>query len=152
MTALLADVRFRNPDQQQLLKEIRLNSQSMEDDFFRLVSYTYIPARAGSNNLLRKTEELLETQLLIRSRKADSIASTLQSQVDNDIRNTQTREITLILLVLGLTTAPVVVVLIRMRKRITAPPLLSSVKGPKSSAPVTWTMSSPWSARMKSEI
>ena len=60
----------------------------------------------------------METQLLIRSRKADSIASTLQSQVDKDIRNTQKREITLILLVLGLTTAPVVVVLIRMRKRI----------------------------------
>ncbi len=40
MTDLLAGVRFRNPDQQQLLKEIRLNSQSIKDDFLRLVANT----------------------------------------------------------------------------------------------------------------
>ena len=38
--------------------------------------------------------------------------------MDKDIGQTQKREITLILLVLGLTTIPLIVILIRMRKRI----------------------------------
>jgi signal transduction histidine kinase/HAMP domain-containing protein len=118
MTALLAGVRFRNPDQQQLLKEIRENSRSMKATFLKLVADSEHSGPAGSNKLLRETVELLEEQLLIRSYKADSIASTLRSQVDNDIRNTQRREITLIFLVLGLTTIPFIVALTRIRKRI----------------------------------
>jgi PAS domain S-box-containing protein len=118
MTDLLAGVRFRNPDQKQLLNEIRLNGQSIKDDFLRLVANTEHSGPIGSNQLLRETEELLEGQLRIRSRQADYFASALRSQVDKDIQKTQKREITLILLVLGLTTIPIVVVLTRMRKRI----------------------------------
>ena len=118
MTDLLAGVRFRNPGQQQLLDEIRLNGQSIKDDFLRLVANTEHSGPTGSNQLLRETEELLEGQLRIRSRQADYIASALRSQVDKDIQQSQRREITLILLVLGLTTIPLVVVLTRMRKRI----------------------------------
>ncbi|MGC1404597.1 MAG: PAS domain S-box protein [Thermodesulfobacteriota bacterium] len=118
MIALLAGVHFRNPDQQQLLKEIRLNSQSIKDDFLRLVANIEHSGPAGSNKLRKETEELLEGQLLIRSRKTDSIASTLRSQVDNDIRNTQKREITLILLLLVLTTFPLTFVLVRTGRSI----------------------------------
>ena len=118
MTDLLAGVRLRNPGQQRLLEEIRFNSRSMKDDFLRLVANTEQSERSGSNQLLRETEELLEGQLQIRSRQADYIASALRNQVDKDIQQTQRREITLILLVLGLTTVPLIVILIRMRKRI----------------------------------
>ncbi len=59
-------------------------------------------------------------QLLIRSHNADSIASTLKSLVDEDLRKSQTRTLAFIFLVLGLFTIPVTVVLFQMRKRITA--------------------------------
>jgi PAS domain S-box-containing protein len=118
MTDLLAGVRLRNPGQQQLLEEIRFNSRSIKDDFLRLVAIAEQSERSGSNKLLRETEELLEGQLQVRSRQADYLASALRSQVDKDIGQTQKREITLILLVLGLTTIPLIVILIRMRKRI----------------------------------
>ena len=118
MTDLLAGVRLRNPGQQQLLEEIRFNSRSIRDDFLRLVAINEQSDRPGSNKLFRETEELLEGQLQIRSRQADYLASTLRNQVDKDIGQTQKREITLILLVLGLTTIPLVVILTRMRKRI----------------------------------
>ena len=40
MTALLAGLRFQNPDRQQFLNEIRLSSQFMKDAFGRLVANT----------------------------------------------------------------------------------------------------------------
>ncbi len=119
LTAFFAGVRFRNPDQQQLLKEITLNSQSMKDDFLRLVANIEQSERSGSNQLLRESEELLEGQLQIRSRQADSIASSLKSLVDKDIRKTQTRTLALIFVILCLATIPGTFVLIQMRQRIT---------------------------------
>ena len=69
--------------------------------------------------MIKYAEGRLVGQLLIRSRNADSIASTLRSLVDADIRKTRKRTITLVFLVVGLMIIPVTLVLIQMRKRIT---------------------------------
>ncbi|MBI4766906.1 MAG: HAMP domain-containing protein [Deltaproteobacteria bacterium] len=119
MTALFASLRFQNPDRQQLLDEIRHGSQFMKDAFGRLVANTENPGPAGTDKMIKYAEGRLVGQLLIRSRSADSIASTLRGLVDADIRKTRKRTITLVFLVVGLVIIPVTMVLIQMRKRIT---------------------------------
>ncbi len=118
MTRLIAGARFRNPDQQKLLNEIGINSQSMKDAFFKLVSNTGFSGAAESNKLIKEVDERLVGQLLIRSHNADSIASALKSLVDKDIRKTQTGILTFIFVVLVLTTFPLGFILIRMRRSI----------------------------------
>jgi PAS domain S-box-containing protein len=119
LTGLLADVRLRNSNQQQLLDEIRLNGLSMKDSFLRLVSNTEPPGQAGRDKLTKETEELLVGQLLVRAYSADSAASTLRNLVDEDLKNTETKTFAFIFLILAFTTIPVVIVSAQMRKRIT---------------------------------
>ena len=119
MTALLAGIHFRNLDQQQLVDEIRLNSQYMKEAFLRLVSNTEHPGPTGTERRLKYTERRLVGQLLIKSHNADSIASTLKSRIEDDLARTQKRTFALIFLLLGFTTIPVTVVLLQMRKKIT---------------------------------
>jgi signal transduction histidine kinase len=119
MTALLASLRFHNPDQQQLLNEILVSSQFLKDAFGRLVANTEHLDPAGMDKMIKYAEGRLVGQLLIRSRNADSIASTLRSLVDADIRKTRKRTIIFVYLVMGLMIIPVTIVLIQMRKRIT---------------------------------
>lgn len=120
MTALLAGLRFQNPDRQQLLNEIRFNSQFMKAAFGRLVANTEHLDPAGTDKMSKYAEGRLVGQLLIRSRNADSIASTLRSLVDADIRKNRTSIITFVYLVVGLMIIPLTMVLIQMRKRITS--------------------------------
>jgi HAMP domain-containing protein len=119
MTELLARVHLRDQDQQQLLEEIRLNSQSMRDSFLRLASKTDLPGQTGITRRPNGTEELLVGQLLIRSHNADSTASILRNLVDADIEKTQKTTLVFIFLALILATIPVVVVLTQVRKRTT---------------------------------
>lgn len=120
MTALLDGARFRDPDLQRLLNEIRLNSQSMKEAFFRLVSSTEFNPQDEGNELIRELKEEVAGQLLIRSHNADSIASNLKKLVDGDIRRTQTRTLAFTFMVLILTTSPLGYVLIRTRRSITS--------------------------------
>ncbi|MBI4765090.1 MAG: HAMP domain-containing protein, partial [Deltaproteobacteria bacterium] len=118
MTALLAGASFRNPEQQQLLDEIRLNSHFMKVAFLRLTSSTGPPGPAETDKLLKETEKQSVGQLLIRSHNADSMASTLKGLVDKNIADTQTRTFAFIFVVLVLTTFPLGFVLIRTKRSI----------------------------------
>jgi signal transduction histidine kinase len=119
ITTLLAGEHFGDPNQQQLLNEIRINIQSIKDAFIRLVSSTELSAAAESNKLNREAEEELAGQLLIRSHDADSIASTLKGMVDKDIKKTQTKTLVLIFLIISFASIPFIFILAQTRKRIT---------------------------------
>ncbi len=116
---LIAGTRFRNQEQQRLLNDIRLDSQSIKDLFLKLVSNAELYKMDGNDKLFRETEERLEGQLLVRSRQADSNASLLRSLTDNDIRSALTRAVVFIFFVLVLTTFPLTVLLARTRRGIT---------------------------------
>ena len=116
---LIASTRFRNQEQQRLLNDIRLDSQSIKDLFLKLVSNAELYKMDGNDKLFRETEERLEGQLLVRSRQADSNASLLRSLTDNDIRSALTRAVVFIFFVLVLTTFPLTVLLARTRRGIT---------------------------------
>ena len=119
LTRLIASTRFRNQEQQRLLNDIRLDSQSIKDLFLKLVSNTELSGMEGNDKLFREVEERLEGQLLVRSRQADSNASLLRSLTDNDIRSALTRAVVFIFFVLVLTTFPLTVLLARTRRGIT---------------------------------
>ncbi|MBI5583362.1 MAG: GAF domain-containing protein [Deltaproteobacteria bacterium] len=118
LTGLMAGTSFRNPAQQQLVDDIRLNSQAMKDAFLRLVSNPDFAQPTAGNQALDESAERLVGQLLIRSHKADSIASTLRNLVDQDIRKTQTRTLTFIALVLILTALVFSLILFRTGRGI----------------------------------
>ncbi|MBI5604223.1 MAG: HAMP domain-containing protein [Deltaproteobacteria bacterium] len=118
MTGLIAATHFRNPEKLRHLEEIRLNGQSMKDAFLRLAPNTNLSGPAGIDKISDETEERLVGQLLIRSHKADSIASTLRNLVDEDIRKTQAKTFTIIYLVLILTSGILTFVLIRTGRSI----------------------------------
>jgi PAS domain S-box-containing protein len=119
ITRLIDSTRFQNQEQQRLLNDIRLDSQSIKDLFLKLVSNVELYRMEGNDKLFREIEERLEGQLLVRSRQADSNASLLRSLTDNDIRSALTRAVVFIFFVLVLTTFPLTVLLARTRRGIT---------------------------------
>jgi PAS domain S-box-containing protein len=117
LTGLIARVRLRDAEQQRLLDDIRLNSQSMKELFVKLVSNT---GKTGDDKLPKEAEERLQGQLLTRSYRADSSAALLRSLTVDDMGSIQKRTIGLIFLVLILTTVPLTFLLARTRRGITA--------------------------------
>jgi PAS domain S-box-containing protein len=118
LTGLTAKIHLRDPEEQRLLQDIRLNSQSMQDLFVKLASIKDAGV-AGSDKAFEEAEEQLVGQLLTRSRRADSSAALLRDLTDNDIGNAQKRGIALALSVLILTTVPLTLLLFRTRRSIT---------------------------------
>jgi signal transduction histidine kinase len=112
LTQLIAGVHLQDPDQQELLENIRLNSIAMNDMFLQLQAQ-YV----GSN---LAAEARLQGSLLIKSRDADVNASLLKKSLDDQINSTQITSIALIFIVVLLLSIPFTVILIRMRKHITS--------------------------------
>ena len=119
LTALIASARLRDQEQQRLLNDILLDSQSIKDLFLKLVTNTELYGMEGNDKLFREVEERLEGQLLVRSRQADSNASLLRSLTDNDIRSALTRAVVFIFFFLVLTTFPLTFLLARTKRGIT---------------------------------
>jgi PAS domain S-box-containing protein len=117
LTGLIRRVRLRDAEQQRLLDDIRLNSQSMKELFVKLVSNT---EKTGDDKLPKEAEERLQGQLLTRSYRADSSAALLRSLTVDDMGRIQKRTIALVFLVLILTTVPLTFLLARTRRGITA--------------------------------
>ena len=120
LTGLIANARLRNPEQQRLLEDIRVNSRSMKDTFLRLAPNADLSGRAGIDKITDETEERLVGQLLIRSHKADSAASILKGLVDEDIKKTQNRTAAFIFLALVLTTFSLTLALVRTGRSVIA--------------------------------
>ena len=119
LTALIASARLRDQEQERLLNDILLDSQSIKDLFLKLVTNTELSGMEGNDKLFREVGERLEGQLLVRSRQADSNASLLRSLTDNDIRSALTRAVVFIIFFLVLTTFPLTFLLARTRRGIT---------------------------------
>jgi signal transduction histidine kinase len=119
LTRLIDEAHPRNPEQQRLLDDIRLSTQSMKDSFLKL-----LPDMGHSvltkNNRLDDVEERLVGQLLTRSHHADSNSTRLRILFDEEIRDAQRNIIAFTFLVMILTMIPLTVVLARMRKGIAA--------------------------------
>ena len=85
LTQLLAGTQVQTPDQQQLLDNIQVDSETMKDLFLQLVS-DYERASMSWAPELQGPEDRLVGLLLLRSYEADSDAATLRSLVDDGIR------------------------------------------------------------------
>jgi PAS domain S-box-containing protein len=118
LTGLIVDARLRDPEQQRLLEDVRVNSQSMMDLFLKLVSFKQIGA-TGSIDALTEAEAGLVGQLLTRSYRADSSAAMLRDLTDNEAANVQQRTTALIIFVLICATVPLTILVVRIRKGVT---------------------------------
>jgi len=120
LTNLIAGIRLRDPEQRRLLEDIRRSSQGIKDPFIRLVSIADVPGPVKTDEFSKEVEERLVGQLLIRSHRADWSASQLKSLVDEEIKNTHTGAITLIVFVMVLTVTPLTIMMLLTRRSITA--------------------------------
>jgi signal transduction histidine kinase len=118
-TRLIANVQFRNSDQQRLLDSLREDSVTMNDLFLQLVSNHERGSTTGIDEL-QGAEDRLVGLLLLRSYQADADAALLRSLIDDGIRTTETRTTGLILLVIVLATVPLTIVLARTTRGITS--------------------------------
>jgi len=120
LTNLIAGIRLRDPEQRRLLEDIRRSSQGIKDPFIRLVSIADAPGPVKNDEFSKEVKERLVGQLLIRSHRADWSASQLKSLVDEEIKNTHTGAITLIVFVMVLTVTPLTIMMLLTRRSITA--------------------------------
>ncbi|MGA2225252.1 MAG: PAS domain S-box protein, partial [Syntrophobacteraceae bacterium] len=116
----LTAIRFRNPEQQQLLDTIVGNSESMKGLFQKLVSNYDLFPPDKSDTRLREAEQRLAGQLILRLRQVGADASRLQMLTHDEITATQTRTNTLIIFVIVISALPLTFVLSRTRKSITS--------------------------------
>ncbi len=119
LTQQLAGAQVNNPDQQQLLNNVRDDSVTMNNYFLQLVSY-YESAGAAGTPEFQSTEDRLVGLLLQTSYEADTNAAALRSLVDNGIKTIETRTIVISFLALALAVIPLTFVLVRTRRGITS--------------------------------
>ncbi|MEW6667512.1 MAG: ATP-binding protein [Thermodesulfobacteriota bacterium] len=124
LTGLIAAIHLRDPEQGRLLADLHLESEAVKVQFLKLVAEADPSGPAGSDASSKELEEHLVGQLLIRSHRADSIATRLRGLVDSEIGIAQRRAFSLILLVLIFAIVPLTLVLVRMRKSVTSSLLL----------------------------
>ncbi|MDD5234229.1 MAG: ATP-binding protein [Syntrophales bacterium] len=117
---LIASIRFRSPDHQQILDRISVESQLMKENFLKLVSYYERPASHGNDEMFMDLEERLVGQFLVGAQKADTDASLLRDLVDDDIRNAQAQTIALIFVVIFIAIVPLTIILFRTKRNIDA--------------------------------
>ena len=116
----LAAIRFRNPEQQQLLDTIVGNSESVEGLFHKLVSNYDLSSPDKSDVVLREAEQRLAGQLILRLRQVAADAARLQMLTQDEISATQTRTNGIIVFVIVISALPLTFVLSRTRRNITS--------------------------------
>ncbi len=116
----LTAIRFRNPEQQQLLDTIVGNSESMKGLFQKLVSNHDLSSPDKSDVPLREAEQRLAGQLILRLRQVAADAARLQMLTQDEISATQTRTNGIIVFVIVISALPLTFVLSRTRRNITS--------------------------------
>jgi PAS domain S-box-containing protein len=120
LQTLIVDTRLKNEDEKRLLDEIIMNNQAMKEDVLRLISQVNILIQGAMKLISKETEGRIVAQILKKSHKADSLASNLRRMVDEDIRKTQKRIITIVFLLMGLIATPVIIMLTQLGRRLSA--------------------------------
>ncbi|MHB1001491.1 MAG: PAS domain-containing protein, partial [Armatimonadota bacterium] len=115
---LISTIKLRNSDQLQLLDNIRTNIESAKTTFLRLVSNNEQAKTTADRELVVEAANLLQGQLLVKSREVVSDSLNLESLVDKEITTAQRRIRNLILYVIITTTIPLTIVLLRTGKHI----------------------------------
>jgi PAS domain S-box-containing protein len=118
LATLLNGLELKDLDQQQLLDEIRLNNRFIKETFLRLVSNNEQIGKKDTDQFLNYVEKRLAGQLMIRVRSTDSLASTLRSLVDADVKKNQEKTFPFIFLVTCLAGIPITMITAQIRNRI----------------------------------
>jgi len=120
LMSLIAGIRLRDPEQQQLLNSIRTNSESLKVTFLRLLSNYEHAGDYGKHELYADAEDRLIGQLLVRYREMDTDASRLRRLVDDGIRKTQVWTISFIFIFMVGTAIPLMIILYVMMRSTNA--------------------------------
>jgi PAS domain S-box-containing protein len=120
VSRLIAAIEFSDTEQQQILKNIRRDIESMKGSFLRLASNHERYASGEGNELIKEVETRLVGRLLVWSRDVLSDASHLERLIDQKLTTTQRRINLLIFGLIVATTLFLTIVLTGMMRNISA--------------------------------
>jgi PAS domain S-box-containing protein len=120
MSTLIADMRFSDREEQQILEGIRRDLESMKGSFLKLVSNHERYGSDQDSRLIKEVESRLAGRLLVWSRDIASDASYLERRVDEQLTSTQGKISVLVFVLIVVTTLFLTAILMGITRSITA--------------------------------
>jgi PAS domain S-box-containing protein len=120
VSTLIADMRFSDREEQQILEGIRRDLESMKGSFLKLVSNHERYGSDQDSRLIKEVESRLAGRLLVWSRDIASDASYLERRVDEQLTSTQGKISVLVFVLIVVTTLFLTAILMGITRSITA--------------------------------